>query len=165
MNKEQRSLLWQAIMATMVNGVYTPDGIVEAARDPANPLHPQFEWDDTVAGHRYRLNQARALIRVCQPKVEYITVEQEQPTEVEVIVLHDPRVNPQTQAYVSSVDLIADCNASLEAVLLELRAVNSAVTRLARVASALGVDCPTDALEAEIMKLRARMEGSRSRAA
>lgn len=165
MNKEQKNRLWQALMATAIDGIITPDGAVEAARDPANPLHPQFEWDDVVAGHRYRLDQARALIRVCQPTVEYIRVEQEQPTEVEVIVLHDPRVSAKTQAYVSSSDLIADCDASLDAVLLELRAVNSAVTRLARVASALDVDCPTDALEAEVMKLRARLEGSRSRAA
>jgi hypothetical protein len=37
--------------------------VVEAAADPASPLHPHFEWDDTAAAQRYRLTQARTLIR------------------------------------------------------------------------------------------------------
>jgi hypothetical protein len=39
-----------------------PDAVVKAARNPSNPLHDQFEWDDKVAGHKYRLWQARVLI-------------------------------------------------------------------------------------------------------
>lgn len=41
----------------------TPQLVVEVARDPANPLHDRFEWDDSVAGEKYRLSQARQLIR------------------------------------------------------------------------------------------------------
>src|SRR5690606_11240128 len=45
------------------NGELRPSAVVEAARDKRNPLHSQFEWDDKVAAHEYRLSQARALIR------------------------------------------------------------------------------------------------------
>lgn len=41
----------------------TPDLVLQEARDPAHPLHSRFEWDDEVAGERYRRNQARELIR------------------------------------------------------------------------------------------------------
>lgn len=39
--------------------------VVEEATPPGSPLHPAFEWDDKVAGHRYRLGQAADLIRAC----------------------------------------------------------------------------------------------------
>ena len=37
--------------------------VLERARDPASALHEAFEWDDSEAAHRWRLDQARALIR------------------------------------------------------------------------------------------------------
>ena len=45
-------------------GFLNPHRVVEIARSPENPLHEHFEWDDTEAAERYRLAQARALIRV-----------------------------------------------------------------------------------------------------
>lgn len=38
--------------------------VVDEARNPASPLHKHFEWDDAVAAEGYRLQQARALIRI-----------------------------------------------------------------------------------------------------
>lgn len=43
-------------------GILRPPAVVEAARDPKNPLHDEFQWDDTEAAHQYRLWQARELI-------------------------------------------------------------------------------------------------------
>ena len=43
-------------------GPITPRSVVDAARDEASPLHGAFEWDDTEAADRYRLQQARVLI-------------------------------------------------------------------------------------------------------
>lgn len=45
-------------------GTLTPANVVDAARDENHPLHHRFEWDDTVAAEKYRLVQARQLIRV-----------------------------------------------------------------------------------------------------
>jgi hypothetical protein len=44
-------------------GQLTPRNFVRLATPPDHPLHAALEWDDAVAGQRYRENQARNLIR------------------------------------------------------------------------------------------------------
>lgn len=51
----------QTIHAT--HGALTPDLVVEEATPKSSPLHDRFEWNNSVAGHAYRLIQARELIR------------------------------------------------------------------------------------------------------
>lgn len=46
------------------NGFIRPQEVVEYARNPESALHAQFTWDDTEAAEKYRLAEARALIRV-----------------------------------------------------------------------------------------------------
>ena len=41
----------------------TPDQIVEKARDEKTELHKCFEWDDEKAAEKYRLVQARQIVR------------------------------------------------------------------------------------------------------
>lgn len=50
-------------------GALTPRIVLEVARDPEHPLHNRFEWDDSIAGQKYRLAQARELIRMA---VEFV---------------------------------------------------------------------------------------------
>jgi hypothetical protein len=45
------------------HGELTPQIVVEEARPETAPLHGRFEWDDEIAGERYRLVQAAELIR------------------------------------------------------------------------------------------------------
>jgi len=45
-------------------GALTPANVVDAARAEDHPLHSRFEWDNDAAAHKYRLAQARQLIRV-----------------------------------------------------------------------------------------------------
>jgi hypothetical protein len=45
-------------------GLLRPEEVVEHARDPESPLHNWFEWDDDAAAEKYRIHQARNLIRV-----------------------------------------------------------------------------------------------------
>ena len=46
------------------SGRLSPEDVVQEAADPDNPLHPHFEWDDAAAAHKYRLDQAREIIRI-----------------------------------------------------------------------------------------------------
>lgn len=60
-------------MASRRGGALRPEEVVEEAASPAHPLHPYFEWDDSAAADRYRVQQARQMIasvrvRVVDPK-------------------------------------------------------------------------------------------------
>lgn len=44
-------------------GELLPSDLVADAKKSNSPLHPCFEWDDSIAGERFRLQQARGLIR------------------------------------------------------------------------------------------------------
>jgi hypothetical protein len=46
------------------DGLLNPHDVVEFARSPHTALHSKFDWDDSVAGHNWRLHQARMLINV-----------------------------------------------------------------------------------------------------
>lgn len=40
----------------------TPKLVVDTARDTTHPLHDRFEWDNSIAGEKWRIHQARDLI-------------------------------------------------------------------------------------------------------
>jgi len=44
-------------------GELYPETVVAAAQDPRSPLHSLFEWNDVDAADRYRITQARGIIR------------------------------------------------------------------------------------------------------
>ena len=43
-------------------GSVTSELVLQSATPESSPLHDVFEWDDSVAGHKYRLQQATVLI-------------------------------------------------------------------------------------------------------
>lgn len=45
-------------------GELTPALVVDTARDPEHPLHSRFDWDDSTAAEKWRLEQASQLLRV-----------------------------------------------------------------------------------------------------
>ena len=54
------------------DGGIQPQAVVEAARPETSPLHPEFEWDDSIAAEAYRCDQARNVIRavILAPEIE-----------------------------------------------------------------------------------------------
>lgn len=70
------------------NGELTAPLVLSEAASPSSPLHRHFEWDDSVAGQKYRLEQARDLIR-----------------SVRIEVLDDSPSGPRrVRAYLNAVD-------------------------------------------------------------
>ena len=47
-----------------------PQDLIDAAEPPDSELHDLFEWDDTIAARKWRLNQARKLIKSIEVIVE-----------------------------------------------------------------------------------------------
>lgn len=68
---------------TSIGEKITPEQIVEVARSEDTELHKCFIWDDTIAAHRYRLNQAQMIIRNIARVAEY---EDEEGKEQKVVV-------------------------------------------------------------------------------
>lgn len=47
-----------------------PGAVVERAKARSSPLHQCFTWDNDIAGHAWRINEARELIRSYCVKIE-----------------------------------------------------------------------------------------------
>ena len=62
---------------------FTPEEIVESAKDETKELHKCFEWDDTKAADKYRLYQARVLTSQLVFKRE-VTENESQPVPTRV---------------------------------------------------------------------------------
>jgi hypothetical protein len=74
-------------------GVLTPVVVVEEASSESHPLHDRFEWDDSIAGHEYRVIQAGYLIRSVKVVVgdERVNAYVSLPVRVEVKSISDPK--------------------------------------------------------------------------
>lgn len=57
----------------------SPEEVLEIAKNKNSELHKCFEWDDSVAANKYRLQQARNVIQFI---VKVPDKEEEQPTRV-----------------------------------------------------------------------------------
>lgn len=80
----------------------SPGELLEKATDEESPLHDWFEWDDAVAAHEYRLQQASYVIRAVH--VQYPEVGDHEPVRAfvrlnelephEYIPMHEAMENP-----------------------------------------------------------------------
>jgi hypothetical protein len=65
-------------------GRLTPPLVVEEASNPTHPLHDRFEWDDSIAGPKYRERQAADLIR--SVRVKFISPTSKEEIDVRAFV-------------------------------------------------------------------------------
>lgn len=85
------------------DGFLTPEQVLAEASDATNPLHSHFEWDDSEAAARYRLDQARGLIRSCKITVEV------SPEEVRrVRAYHSLPKDDGKPGYFATTDIMSD---------------------------------------------------------
>ena len=102
-------------------GRFTDDDIVHAAEDQGSAMHRIFEWDNGKAGHAYRCQQARTMVRAL--RITYVAPKGVPATSVrafEVVVKKPqgaPKDAPRT-LYSSHAEAMAD-PASREALLAE----------------------------------------------
>ena len=62
LTRAERREVVEKLAAETGNGTVFARDLVDAARDPAHPMHDHFEWDDAKAGDAYRLSQARGIL-------------------------------------------------------------------------------------------------------
>ena len=116
------------------NGHLDPNDVIEAAKSPGSPLHSYFEWDDSTAAAKYRLDQARALIRSVKIEVTIHDV----PLSC-VGYVRDPEADADIAGYRNVVKLRSEEDAARAVIMDEMKRVSAAISRAKAVAAVLGM--------------------------
>ncbi|TDT31137.1 hypothetical protein [Naumannella halotolerans] len=85
-------------------GQLTPALVVETAKNTDHPLHHRFEWNDEIAGPKYREVQARELIR--SVKITYAETKGGVPKQVRAFV--PPRQASAPNVYIPTGEALSD---------------------------------------------------------
>ena len=85
------------------HGALNPETVVDVARDKKNPLHNHFDWKDSEAAHKYRLQQARNLIRVAVTVIPELSNE-----PVKQFVSIKALRGTDKGSYIATADIISD---------------------------------------------------------
>jgi hypothetical protein len=116
------------------DGRLIPSEVVDSARDPDSPLHSHFEWDNDEAAEKYRLSQARTLIRT----VKLMVTVHEVPVSVPYYV-RDPEADAQQAGYRSVISLRREEDTARAAIVDAMKRVSNAVRHAKQLAAVLGV--------------------------
>jgi hypothetical protein len=136
-------------------GRLTPEAVVRDAEDPDSPLHDYFEWDNKEAGHRWRIEQARALI----VSVRVITTVDRNEVKA-VYYVKDPTL-PQGQSGYRSLPAIKSERAlAREVIGAEVDRVITALERARAIAAVLDLEREVEQLLSQSVNLRQQIEAA-----
>lgn len=131
------------------DGRITPEAVVEDARDPESPLHDEFEWDDSVAAEKYRLEQARRLLRV------RYTQHVDERVVVAPYYVREPE--REEQGYMNVLRVKDDITKAREVVQAEFDRVIAALKRARATAAVMGLADDIDKLLRDVFRVRERV--------
>jgi phenylpyruvate tautomerase PptA (4-oxalocrotonate tautomerase family) len=160
MEKEKLKVQKNQLIAERVSqllakhGRLAPKFVVADAENPKSVLHDQFTWDDSIAGPKYRLAQARRLIAS-------VTLVITRHTHVyrSVAFVRNPRIPPSEQGYISTEELCKPKNKETAILVIdsEIKQVRARLERLRDLADVLGLRNRVDDLIAELGEFAARV--------
>jgi hypothetical protein len=130
-------------------GMLSPHAVLDAASDPRHPLHSAFDWDDSEAAAKWRLEQARTLIRSVRVVIETTTSPLRAP-----LYVRSPQAPSSVAQYQSVVTIKQDELASRMVVESELRAARSHLVRALAIATSLGLQDELRGILDAIKKVR-----------
>lgn len=143
------------------HGRLTASAVVDAARDEESPLHARFEWNDGVAAERWRLEQARELIRGVRVNVTVNRI-----AVPVVCYVRDPQAaETANQGYRSVTKLAPDSEDARDAVISEFARAASHLRRARDVATVLGFASEIEEMILDIVELDAKIKTGRGRKA
>lgn len=121
------------LLGLLESGRATPQAVVDAAQPEDSVLHDLLEWDDAVAGPKWRLAQARRLI------VTVVVQHESTVRELRPAYVKNPSAPANTPGYVRTISLATEADRALDALEAEIRRVESLVDRARNVAANLGL--------------------------
>lgn len=140
------------------HGLLTADFLLADAAAKNHPWHSRFTWDDAAAGHRWRIEEARQMIR----SVTYTIVEDRQLYRSAAYV-RDPDLDSSEQGYAPVAKLRSETTRARDVVLSEFERVAAALRRAKDVSGALGLAKEIDLMIINIEGLAGRVAGSSPR--
>jgi hypothetical protein len=147
-----RRIRIKALQQLERSGGVTAERLVQAAKNARHVLHRDFTWDDAIAGHKYRLEQAREIIS--SVRVQIVTSTQR---ITSVAYVRDPRAGPHQQGYVSVAQIRSERQLCEEVMLSEVTRVQAALERCREVAGALDLSDEVEAALSHALTLRSRI--------
>lgn len=133
-------------------GRVTPDQVLERAKSKTSALHDRFEWDDKKAGHKYRVEQARALINsVC------VVIHTDRTIVRAVAYVRDPAASGNEQGYRSVQSLRSEPDVAREALLNETIRVKDSLRRVKALAVAFDMSDEVNAMLESVIEFEQRV--------
>ena len=151
--RDKRDLILAELKRLESTGKLTPNNVVDTARDPANPMHDWFEWNNDKAAENWRTYQARQLISsfTVQREMNETTYDVQQFVE-------DPRKPENEQGYVAFARIESDEDMQRRMMDRELDLAGSYVNRARQFAGALGLLPEVESMQRELYELRKRVQ-------
>lgn len=137
-------------------GRLTPEAVVKVAKSARHPLHGEFEWDNSIAGHRWRIQQARELIN----SVHVIIERRGQSTARSVAYVRDPAATKGEQGYRSVIKLRGESDEARNAVVREFAQAAGHLRRARDLAVVLGLADEVEDLIERVVALDQRVQSA-----
>lgn len=158
MSKEQQDTKKAALaemtrMSKANGGKITPEALVAAARDPDSPLHDYFEWDDSTAAEKYRMMQARTMLRSCHYNVTINNRKVELP-----YYMRDPEMASMDQGYVEISRVKTEEDLSRDILVNEFRKAASQLRKARDIAAFFQMTEEVDAMIETLGIMQGRLE-------
>ena len=127
------------------DGGIKPNVIVEEAREPEALLHSCFEWDNTEAAHKYREDQARAIVRNLVV-IHFSEDNQHEPSKTRAfvhVVTHDDSENKNSmyldiKSVLSDTQMRSDLLEQAKRELVSFKVKFKGISELAEIMDAIG---------------------------
>jgi len=91
-----------------INGSISAQDLIDVSKDPKSVLHPCLDWEDRVAGPKWRLEQSRSLL--ASPRVIIVAGEPPRPLMLNVIL-----TDTKKPAYMNSPAVMSNADYSIQA--------------------------------------------------
>lgn len=134
------------------HGRITAAAVVDAARDPNNPLHAAFDWNVERAAEQHWLDTARRLISAVRVNISIGSR-----VVSAVCYVRDPTLDTRQGGYRELTTIAARRDDAVAVVEMELARIAAAIQRARSIAAVLDLEGELEALLGDLTLVRAKI--------